>query len=210
MEQELITIPPQTALMVFTTEGAIDPLLARVRAFTEGFVPDTSTKKGRAEIASRAFRVSQTKSHLETCGKALADQQKDVPRKIDATRRLIRETLDRLRDEIRKPLDEWETAEAARVAAHKASMASIRRRARPMHDRRRDPRQHHRGRGLRHRPGLRGVRGPIRPPQGRCAPDAPHEAVRAREVRGGAGRAGTPARGGGGPGGPRARRADPC
>ena len=125
MEQELITIPPQTALQVFTTEGAIDPFLAKVRAFTEGFVPDTSTKKGRSEIASRAYRVSQTKSHLESCGKTLADAQKDIPKKIDATRKLLREELDRIRDSIRKPLDEWEAEEAARISAHKASMASI-------------------------------------------------------------------------------------
>lgn len=124
-QQELITIPPQTVFEVFTTESAIDPFLARVRAQIDGFVPDVDTKKGRAEIASLAHKISQTKSHLEGLGKNLADIQKDIPKKIDATRRHLREELDRMRDEVRQPLNVWESAERARVARHAAEIERI-------------------------------------------------------------------------------------
>lgn len=124
-QQELITIPPQTALQVFTTEGATDPLLAKVRARIDEFAPDAATPKGRQEIKSFAFAIVKTKTALESVGKALADEQKAIPKKIDECRRTFRETLDRWHDEVRKPLTDWEEAERARVARHTDEIARI-------------------------------------------------------------------------------------
>lgn len=116
--QELVTIPKETALSVFTTPKAIEPYLARIRQELDAFVPDATTEKGRKAIASIAYRVSQSKSYLEGVGKALADEQKEIPKKIDACRRHIKDTLDKWRDEIRKPLTDWEDAEEARIKKH--------------------------------------------------------------------------------------------
>ncbi|GJE54537.1 hypothetical protein [Methylobacterium thuringiense] len=131
MEQALVTIPAQTALQAFTTDRAIDPFLAKVREQIDGFTADVSTPKGRKEIASFAFRIAQTKARLEDVGKALADEQKAIPKKIDASRKLVRDTLDGWRDEVRAPLTRWEEAEAARVAGHRASIASVAQAATP-------------------------------------------------------------------------------
>ena len=110
--KEIVAIPQETALDVFTKEGALQPYLDQIKQAVSGQVPDLTTKKGRDAIASLAYRVSQSKTYLEGVGKKLADEQKEIPKKIDASRRLVRETLDSLRDEIRKPLTQWEQQQA--------------------------------------------------------------------------------------------------
>lgn len=122
---ELVTIDPVNALTVFTTPGHVDPILAKVRAAIDAFKPDTSTASGRKAIASIAYKVAQSKTYLDAEGKKLADQQKEIPKKIDATRKTIRDTLDKWKDEVRQPLTDWEAAEDNRVASHKAAIAHI-------------------------------------------------------------------------------------
>lgn len=119
---ELVTIEPQNALTIFTTANAIDPLLERVRREIDGFHADVSTDKGRKAIASMAYKVAKAKTYLDDAGKALADQQKEIPKKIDACRKRIRDTLDQWKDEVRAPLTEWETAEKNRIAGHKQNI----------------------------------------------------------------------------------------
>lgn len=124
-EQDLIVVPAETALVVFTEAGAIDPYLAKIRAEIDAFVPDVSTKKGRDEIASMAYKVARSKTYLDGVGKELVDQYKELPKKIDASRKVVRDTLDAWKDEVRSPLTDWENAEAARVAKHKAGIEAL-------------------------------------------------------------------------------------
>lgn len=115
---QIVSIPKETALSVFTTEKAMDPFLARIRQELDAFVPDISTATGRKAVASMAYKVAQTKTYLEGVGKALADEQKEIPKKIDACRKKVRDTLDQWRDEVRQPLTDWESADEARVKKH--------------------------------------------------------------------------------------------
>ena len=121
---ELALIPEETALQVFTTDGAIQPYLDRIREAVSGQVFDLSTKKGRDAVASLAYKVAQSKTYLEGVRKRLADEQKEIPKRIDATGRMVKETLDALRDEIRKPLTEWE-AEQARIEREAKERAEL-------------------------------------------------------------------------------------
>ena len=112
--KELAFMPPkESAMVVFTSANSIDPYLAHIRAEIDSFVPDLTTKKGRDAIASMAYKVSQSKSALEAVGKALADEAKEIPKKIDATRKHVKDTLDSWRDEVRKPLDDWQAEQRA-------------------------------------------------------------------------------------------------
>lgn len=115
---QLVTVPQGKALSYFTTDKAMDPLLARIRQEIDAFVPDVATPVGRKAIASMAYTVAQSKTYLESVGKALADEQKEIPKKIDACRKHLRDTLDQWRDEVRKPLTDWEEAEEARIKKH--------------------------------------------------------------------------------------------
>lgn len=127
--KELAFLPPkESAMVVFTGANSIDPYLAHIRAEIDAFVPDLTTKKGRDAIASMAYKVSQSKSALEAVGKALADEAKEIPKKIDATRKHVKDTLDSWRDEVRKPLDDWQAEqdaiEAKRIADEAAAEAA--------------------------------------------------------------------------------------
>src|SRR3546814_10114176 len=96
-----------------------------VRAEIDGFSGDVQTKKGRDAIASIAYKVAKSKTYLDGVGKELTDSAKELPKKIDATRKLVRDTLDAWKDEVRTPLTEWEQAEESRVAAIKMMLAEL-------------------------------------------------------------------------------------
>ena len=113
----LVTLQPENALVLFKDGTGVETMLADIRKQASSLVPDLTTAKGRKEIASVAYAVAQTKTYLDGIGKNLTDEYKEIPRKIDATRKLIRDELDKLKDEVRAPLTAYEEAEAARVAA---------------------------------------------------------------------------------------------
>lgn len=115
MSTDLIVIAKESALDVFTATAGLEPYLAKIRAEIDAFVPDISTKKGRDNIASIAFKVAKSKTYLDGVGKELADVQKEIPKKIDAARKHVRDTLDAWKDEVRKPLTDWENAEESRI-----------------------------------------------------------------------------------------------
>lgn len=123
---DLLVIEKANALTVFKSADQIEEILQKVEREVMSFVPDVSTVKGRKEIASLAYRVSQTKSYLDGLGKDLVAELKEVPKLIDANRKTVRDRLDALRDKARQPYTEWEAEqerikaeEEARVAAEK-------------------------------------------------------------------------------------------
>ena len=122
----MIVLPqPSDALTVFTKQGGIQPFLDMVRAKIDAFEGDATTDAGRKQIKSFAHKITKSKTALEEVGKALAAEQKEIPKKIDAARRLLKETLDRWHEEVRQPVTEWESAEEDRVNRIKADLAEL-------------------------------------------------------------------------------------
>lgn len=124
-ENQLVVVQKENALQLFTTEKGLDPILMGVRKLIDEFKPDVSTKKGRDAIASIAHSVAKSKTYLDGIGKELVDKLKEQPKLVDAERKRIRDTLDAWKDEVRKPLTDWEEAEKARVDTHKANIATF-------------------------------------------------------------------------------------
>ena len=114
----LVTVEQANVQTVFTEPRALDPLIEHIAQAVREHVPDTTTAKGRKEIASLAAKVAKTKTYLDDLGKTLVAGLKELPKKIDANRLDMRTRLDALRDEARKPLDDWE-AEQARIEAQR-------------------------------------------------------------------------------------------
>jgi len=104
--------------------GGIQKIIDSVRAEVQGIVPDTSTVKGRKEIASLAHKVAKSKTLLDKMGKSLADSLNAQLKPINAERKLARDELDKIRDEIRAPLSKWEAEEKAREAAEAERVAA--------------------------------------------------------------------------------------
>jgi hypothetical protein len=89
-------------------------------------VPDLTTRKGRERVASLAAQVSRSKTAVEKPGREYLKRIKELPKAIEAELRDFVQQMDSLRDEVRKPLTEWEEAEEARVADHQASLDHLR------------------------------------------------------------------------------------
>lgn len=117
---ELIVIDKANALQIFTKQEALDPILQKIKAEVESFIPDVTTAKGRKEIASMAYKIARSKTYIDSKGKELSAEYKEIPKKIDAGRRAAADFLEALQKEVRKPLDEWE-AEQARIKAEEAA-----------------------------------------------------------------------------------------
>ncbi len=117
---ELVVIERASALEVFTSPTKIDELLQDIERQARSFVPDLSTGNSRKAIASMANKVARSKTYIDAIGKDVVADLKKLPAQIDEQRRLVRERLDLLKDEVRKPLTDWEV-EQERFAAEKAA-----------------------------------------------------------------------------------------
>ncbi|WP_142523967.1 hypothetical protein [Raoultella ornithinolytica] len=116
---DLVVIEKKNAMAVFTSNDQLDPLIEAIEKEARSLVPDVTTKKGRDAIASMAHKVARSKTYIDNAGKDLVAELKALPKQIDESRRVVRERLDALKDEVRRPLTEWE-AEQERIKAEEA------------------------------------------------------------------------------------------
>jgi colicin import membrane protein len=114
---ELALIGKPNALSLFQPNG-LDQILDKIRHEVALHVPDISTERGRKAIGSLARKVASSKVRLDDLGKELVSEVKAQVGTIDAERKRMRDELDQLRDDTRRPLTEWEDAEKSRVQAH--------------------------------------------------------------------------------------------
>ncbi len=122
---ELQVIEQNAIIVAFQKENGIQDLFDRMAEQARSIVPDVTTKKGRDAIASQAYKVSKSKAAVDNHGKDLVAGIKAQAAAIDRDRKAWRDQCDALRDEIRKPLDDWEQAENDRVAKHQAVIRAI-------------------------------------------------------------------------------------
>ncbi|HGF6043951.1 hypothetical protein [Enterobacter hormaechei] len=123
---DLVVIEKQNAMAVFTTKEQLDPIIEAIEKEARSLVPDVSTRKGRDAIASMAHKVARSKTYIDNAGKDLVAELKALPKQIDESRRIVRERLDALKDEVRKPLTDWENAESARKEALQQRLVDLR------------------------------------------------------------------------------------
>lgn len=124
--------PQSTALVIlpaaqFPTIIAADKddILGKLSEELRGFKGDVTTEKGRKEIASKAHKVSIAKMNLVRLSDQLkADAQKLI-KGVNAERNQIEERMDELRDQVRKPLNDFEQKEAARVKGHQDAIEAM-------------------------------------------------------------------------------------
>ncbi|HHS9967649.1 TPA: hypothetical protein ACTW6G_002927 [Raoultella ornithinolytica] len=123
-ELAIIEIAPDMAPSIYVENG-LDKFLEQIR---EGVneVPDLSTAKGRARIASLAAQVSRSKTAVEKPGRDYLKRLKEQPKVVEAELRRFVTECDQMRDEVRRPLTEWEDAEKARTEALQQRLVGLR------------------------------------------------------------------------------------
>lgn len=123
---EIIALVEATPVIVLTDKKKYSAFFNAMKAECDAHVPDLSTETGRKKIASLAYKVARTKTAIDDAGKKLNEEARARINAIDESRREIRQQLDTLKDEVRKPLSEWEAAEERREESSKAELQSIR------------------------------------------------------------------------------------
>lgn len=111
-------LTPATVFAPGGVEGIISKLETDVRAIDR----DISTEDGRDAVKALAYKIARSKTALDEFGKNLVADIKKQSGAIDAERRVIRERLDALRDEVRGPLTAWEDSEGKRIDGHEREL----------------------------------------------------------------------------------------
>lgn len=122
--KDLVAIKVLTPEIVFAP-GGVDEILGKIENEVRSFKGDISTLGGRNAIASMAYKVARSKTALDDLGKQLVSDLKAKSGAIDAERRTIRTRLDTLKDEVRKPLTDWENANTLRIEGHEQAIQAL-------------------------------------------------------------------------------------
>ena len=122
----LVTTTVANPVAVFTDGKQFSQFYDKLKAETEKHVPDLTTDKGRRAVASLAFRVTKAKTTLVAAGKTLTEDWRKQIALVNASRNTMEAELDQLAAEVRRPLTEWEEAEAARRKANAETIAQMR------------------------------------------------------------------------------------
>lgn len=123
MNKELVVIENLDMVSFFTKSDNMDKILAKIRETALSEIRSVETLSSRKAIASTAYKVSQSKTMLDNAGKKLVSDWKAEIKKIDDSRRHVRDYLDNLKNEVRQPLTEWEIAEKEREEKKRADAA---------------------------------------------------------------------------------------
>jgi hypothetical protein len=119
---DLDAIDPETIFASGGAEAVIVQIEECARAAARS---DLSTATARGVIAAVAYKVARTKTALDDAGKDHVADLKRQAKAVDVERKSIRDRLDVLRDDVRKPLTDWEHAEEQRIDELRQALAEI-------------------------------------------------------------------------------------
>lgn len=125
--QQVLTIDDISADNAPTifVEGGLARFVTAVKEEVGNEVPDLTTRKGRERIASLSATVSKRKASVEKPGRDYLRHIKALPKVVETELREFVAEMDALRDQVRKPLTDWQAAEDARVDRHNDGIARL-------------------------------------------------------------------------------------
>src|SRR5208282_4694518 len=122
----LVLVEAQPIAKLFE-RATIDPILEKIAIEVRASKFDITKEQDRKACASLAFKLAKTRTFIEDRRKDLVSGEKKRLKIIDDEGKRIRETLESLQDEVRKPLTDWEDIEKARVAKHEEHILELER-----------------------------------------------------------------------------------
>jgi hypothetical protein len=115
MTNEIIVVGKMTAVQIYNDDKVTDDILKKIETEAKSIVPDISTPQGRSEIKSMAYKIARTKTLMDNLGKDLTEEARIKINAVNNSRKKIRDRLELLQSEVRKPLTDWEDKEKNRV-----------------------------------------------------------------------------------------------
>lgn len=100
----------EEAEKLFEKPNGLEPIIQSIETVARGLVVagGTSSKEGISQIKAMVTKVAGVKLSLDNIGKEIVAEMKERPKKIDANRKLMRDRLEALQEEIRRPVTEIE------------------------------------------------------------------------------------------------------
>ena len=89
---------------LFLNKENFRQVLIDAQKIGRGLVADPTTKEGCIQIKTMAKKISTLKNLIEEKGKEIAAELKAKPKLIDATRKEVKDTLDKLKEDVLKPI----------------------------------------------------------------------------------------------------------
>lgn len=122
---EIVAIEQPEIIEAFKVEGGTRALFERVSENARSVVFDIGVKKDRESLKSFAYSLARIKTTVDNHGKELVSGIKQQAAVIDADRKFWRDNMELLQEEIRKPLTDFEQAEAQRKLNHEHAIDLI-------------------------------------------------------------------------------------
>ncbi|PWE56802.1 hypothetical protein DEM27_10595 [Metarhizobium album] len=110
---------------VLLDEDLYAQFIADLKAGVKAFVPDLSTATSRKKIASEAYAITRKKTAIDEAGKKMNEDRRKEINIVDAKRRAVKADLDEIAADARRPLDQWEAQEEARIDYCKSILKHI-------------------------------------------------------------------------------------
>ena len=115
---ELTLLPDAKDLPTYFAEaGKLDELVSSIEERVKSEVIDVTTPKGRKAATSLAAKVSSSKVLIEKTAKDLTEDARKKIADVNAKRNSAVERLEKLRDDTKAPVKEWEEREEQRIRA---------------------------------------------------------------------------------------------
>ena len=124
MSNELIVVESFVPEKVFVP-GGVKPIVERIRDIVTKEIYDVTTRDGRERIASVAYSIARSKTFLDNKGKEMVEGWKTQAKVVDNERKYARDELERLKEEISKPLTDYELAEEKRIERLKGMIEKV-------------------------------------------------------------------------------------
>lgn len=124
MTNEIQVIPENEIAVAFQTFTAQE-LFERVKEQAMSVVFDVNDPKDQKALKSHVYKIRQSKTAFDLYGKELKEQYTQITSKIDAERKVFKNSCDELIEELLQPLVEIETKEQDRKKNHEKNIQDI-------------------------------------------------------------------------------------
>ncbi len=113
-----VNIEQAAYMAAFSQPQGLASIISQIseQAHTAAQGLDAATAANRTKLASLAYSVAKAKTSIDSTGKDLVAEAKSKIQVVDNNRKQVRDALDKLKDDIRRPVTEFEEAEKKRLA----------------------------------------------------------------------------------------------
>jgi hypothetical protein len=122
---DVVTQVSENPALAILSEEKFEAFYEKLKAEAAKVSGDVSTNKARDEVRSMAFKIAKTRAAIDKARLGLTEEWRTKTAQANTAGKAIKERLESLEEQVRKPLTDWEKAEADRVKAHTDLMTAI-------------------------------------------------------------------------------------